>query len=69
MKPWKEHDYSKWQEVPAVRTKVGTYPPGSEWAKIISSKDKASTYYPAQFHKFLCKSKEIKKYFSYYLLF
>jgi len=36
MKPYKVHDYTKWQEVPAVRTKVGTYPPGSEWAKIIS---------------------------------
>ena len=44
MKPWTEHDYSKWQEVPAVRTKVGTYPPGSEWAKIISDKDKESMY-------------------------
>jgi hypothetical protein len=36
MKPYQVHDYTKWQEVPAVRTKVGTYPPGSEWAKIIS---------------------------------
>ena len=46
MKPYQVHDYSKWQEVPAVRTKVGTYPPGSEWAKIISPYvDKASTYY------------------------
>ena len=45
MKPYQVHDYTKWQEVPAVRTKVGTYPPGSEWAKIISPYvDKASKY-------------------------
>jgi len=32
--PWSEHDYSKWQEVPAIRTTEGTYPPGSEWTKV-----------------------------------
>ena len=30
---WK-FDPKKWQAINAVRTRVGTYPPGSEWAKI-----------------------------------
>ena len=31
---YKNFDAEKWQAIDAVRTKVGTYPPGSEWAKI-----------------------------------
>merc|ERR1712066_36064 len=27
-------DEGKWKEIPAVRTKNGTFPPGSEWTKI-----------------------------------
>jgi hypothetical protein len=34
IQPYDTHDYSKWEEVPAVRTTNGTYPPGSEWTKI-----------------------------------
>jgi len=34
MHPWSKHDYSQWQEVPAVRTTEGTFPPGSEWTKV-----------------------------------
>ena len=30
----KNFDPDKWQAINAVRTKDGTYPPGSEWAKI-----------------------------------
>merc|ERR1712039_511791 len=41
MKPYSEHDYSKWEEVPAVITTEGTYPPGSEWTKINVEKNKA----------------------------
>jgi len=41
MRPYKNHDYSKWEEVQAVRTKVGTFPPGSEWAKITVPKNKS----------------------------
>ena len=41
MNPRYVHDYTKWEERPAVRTKVGTYPPGSEWAKIIMPKNHA----------------------------
>jgi len=35
MQPWSQHDYSKWEEVPAIRTTEGTYPPGSEWTKVL----------------------------------
>jgi len=42
MKPHKTHDYNKWQEVPAVRTTEGTFPPGSEWAKITVTKKMSS---------------------------
>jgi len=40
MVPYEEFDYSKWEEVPAVRTTEGTYPPGSEWTKINVEKNK-----------------------------
>merc|ERR1712223_591909 len=41
MKPYENHDYSKWEEVPAIRTTEGTYPPGSEWTKITVEANKA----------------------------
>ena len=30
----KDFDLEKWHVIDAVRTREGTYPPGSEWAKI-----------------------------------
>ena len=33
-KAGKDFDPEKWQAIDAVRTREGTYPPGSEWAKI-----------------------------------
>merc|ERR1712241_1049789 len=42
MKPYQNHDYSKWEEVPAVRTTEGTFPPGSEWTRITVPADKAN---------------------------
>jgi len=39
IRPYQNYDYSKWEEVPAIRTTEGTYPSGSEWTKITVGKD------------------------------
>jgi len=39
IRPYQIYDHSKWEEVPAVRTTEGTYPPGSEWTKITVQKN------------------------------
>jgi len=41
IQPYDTHDYSKWEEVPAIRTTDGTFPPGSEWTKINVAANKA----------------------------